>query len=68
METGHHLEMNGNLRRGLGRSETDSVSGTQSEPSNTRAKPPQKVATWRCWVRPLNTCLYSLRLTGIACG
>jgi hypothetical protein len=68
METRHDLEMNGNRGRRLVRAETDSESGTQSEPSNTRAKEPRKVATRRSWVRPLITSLYPLILTGIACG
>jgi len=68
METRHDLEMNGNRGRRLVRAETDSESGTQSEPSKMRAKEPRKVATRRSWVRPLITSLYQLILTGIACG
>jgi len=68
METLHNLEMNGTQERRLFRAETDSESGPQSEPSNTRAKEPRKVATRRYWVRPLISSLNPLTLTGIACG
>jgi len=68
MKTRHDLEMNGNRGRCLVRAETNSESGNQSEPSNTRAKEPRKVATRRSSVRPLITSLYPLILTGIACG
>jgi len=68
MDTRHNLEMNGNRGRRLVRAATDPESGTQSEPSNMRAKEPRMVANRRSWVRPLITSLYPLILTGIACG